>query len=122
MGENDECETVTDNWETGLEHKFVKADGALSDDIDVQCHKGFHDAYLSVIDDLVEWFGRVLDKSIGTLRIAGHSLGAAVGTLIAVHFQRLGWHVECVVTFGSPRVGNRGFKMLYESMGLSEIT
>lgn len=43
----------------------------------------------------------------------GHSLGAAVGYIVAQLFQaRNAWPVNRVVTFGCPRIGNRFYSMI----------
>ena len=44
---------------------------------------------------------------------AGHSLGAACATLAADRYARSGKAVQGVYTFGSPRVGDRGFQSQY---------
>ena len=71
---------------------------------------------------LISW----LEKSAGDkplVRIAGHSLGAALATyLFAVDIKQRGWQIDGVVTFGSPRVGQSGFKSLYQDLGLHHLT
>ena len=82
---------------------------------------GFQDAYLAVNLAVISW----LENTAGNeplLRIAGHSLGAALATLFAVDIKQRGWQIEGVVTFGSPRVGQRGFKSLYQELGLHHCT
>lgn len=67
-----------------------------------QVHQGFAHAYGAVREVANE----VLTRHPGTLLITGHSLGAALATLAAAeHATRQ----PELITFGSPRVGDRTF-------------
>lgn len=50
------------------------------------------------------------------LYITGHSLGGALATLMAAFLSNGSWPGVAVYTFGSPRVGNRGFAALYDHL------
>ncbi|MGQ0614442.1 MAG: lipase family protein [Planctomycetaceae bacterium] len=63
-------------------------------------HRGFHDALEGIRPDLAAWLARI-DRPVW---FTGHSLGAALATLAYARHRRDG-----LVTFGSPRVGNRSF-------------
>jgi hypothetical protein len=43
-----------------------------------------------------------------TVRVTGHSLGGSIATIFALKLAMMGYNVE-LVTFGSPRVGNKYF-------------
>eukprot|EP00435_Cladocopium_sp_Y103_P044462 s1648_g12.t1 len=122
------------NWSSDLHVATAPLQVLNSDNVNVTVHKGlgfksrydilfysFQDAYLAISSSLISW----LEKSAGDkrlVRIAGHSLGAALATLFAVDIQQRGWQIDGVVTFGSPRVGQSGFKSLYQELGLHRLT
>ncbi|MCL2706146.1 MAG: lipase family protein [Spirochaetaceae bacterium] len=72
-----------------------------------------HSGFQAVLDEIWEGEGMLCEylskqkKEKPLLRIffAGHSLGAALSLLAASRFP----YVNCVYTFGSPRVGNKEF-------------
>jgi hypothetical protein len=68
-------------------------------------HAGFLDAYASILDVLAGWIG-----TAGRTRLVatGHSLGAALATILAAAHPR-----ATLVTFGSPPVGTRAFAALF---------
>jgi len=68
-------------------------------------HRGFMEALEEVWSDLLPYITQ-LDGKGCKLWITGHSLGAALATLCASRYG----NVQGVYTFGSPRVGNDGFK------------
>ena len=47
------------------------------------------------------------------VRITGHSLGASLASVCAVHLHQRGVSLDSVVTFGSPRTGNSIFADWY---------
>lgn len=54
---------------------------------------------------------------IGTLRIAGHSLGSAVATMLALEITgKKVWTAPTAYTFASPRVGDASFANQYNSL------
>ncbi|HMG46877.1 MAG TPA: lipase family protein [Allosphingosinicella sp.] len=64
-------------------------------------HRGFLDAYESVREKVDNWVAGVAKTH---LVVTGHSLGAAVATLMAARHDQ-----AQLVTFGSPRVGSQAF-------------
>ena len=87
--------------------------------------EGFQDAYLTVNSAVIQWLEKMAtskDSCPSRLHIAGHSLGGALATLAAVDLTHRGWQVVAVVTFGSPKVGQRQFRELYEQLQLSKCT
>ena len=86
----------------------------LKTDIDVwltnwqqggKVHRGFKEALEEVWPDLIPYV-RKLHKKGCKIWVTGHSLGGALATLFASRYG----NVQGTYTFGSPRVGNEGFK------------
>ncbi|PSB24656.1 lipase family protein [Stenomitos frigidus] len=71
-------------------------------------HQGFVDAYFSVRDQIHTY---LKSHSVSSVTVTGHSLGGALATLCAVDVQYNFSPVDVeLYTFGSPRVGNSGFR------------
>ena len=72
-------------------------------------HRGFVTAYLSVRDKIHTYLS---NHSAASVTVTGHSLGGALATLCAVDIQyNFSNKVKVdIYTFGSPRVGNDGFR------------
>jgi len=83
------------------------------------CHSGFVQAYRDICLPIRREL-RGVPESI-PVYITGHSLGAALATLCAFDFWTKGRRVDGVYTYGSPRVGGKGFRNAYRKH-LSSIT
>lgn len=111
---------VTD-WLNNLEF------GLKPDDSGGLVHEGFMEDVAEVWNDntggLKSYLKPLLAGGTRTLWITGHSLGAALATLVAERAARDGgFVVRGVYTYGSPRVGDIQFKQNYEARGLNAIT
>lgn len=71
-----------------------------------QVHQGFWKAYEALRVAIDAWLG---EQRKGRLVITGHSLGAAMATLMAARYPN-----AILVTFGSPRVGTADFAAQFE--------
>jgi triacylglycerol lipase len=70
-------------------------------------HQGFVDAYFSVRDQIHAY---LRSHPATSVTVTGHSLGGALATLCAVDVQYNFSSIPIeLYTFGSPRVGNKGF-------------
>ena len=76
-----------------------------------RCHSGFVNAYKDIRLALTREL-RNVPKSV-PVYITGHSLGAALATICAFDFYKMGRRVDGVYTYGSPRVGDRHFRKEY---------
>ena len=70
-------------------------------------HSGFQESIDDIYSDLKTWIDQEQDKK-QKIYVSGHSLGAALATIAATRFD-----CEEVYTFGSPRVGNKKFKISF---------
>jgi len=71
-------------------------------------HDGFYSAYLHVRPQVLAWFETRGVPQGAKVRVCGHSLGGALATLCSLELSLRGYDVE-LVSWGSPRVGNRAF-------------
>jgi len=79
-------------------------------------HSGFdHDAFL-VFQDMLP----CLDKS-KTLVLTGHSLGAAISTLIMMYLYEEQFELGLSINFGQPKVTNRQGTEVYKSLPLLRV-
>mmetsp|Transcript_137865 Transcript_137865/g.384413 ORF Transcript_137865/g.384413 Transcript_137865/m.384413 type:complete len:377 (-) Transcript_137865:155-1285(-) len=84
-------------------------------------HTGFFTAYQNLRKEVM---AAVNCKACSNITALGHSLGGAMATLFAVDLKQTygeGCSVR-VVTYGSPRVGDRSFVEHYRSLGLEQST
>ncbi|CAE6955816.1 mdlA, partial [Symbiodinium sp. CCMP2456] len=114
------------NVSTDLDTEAVPLNPQLvpgSDLSAVLVHKGFQDAYLTVQADILQWLEKLGSlSSRPEIHLSGHSLGAVLATLAAMHLHSVGWPVVAVVTFGSPPLGSTELGKLYADMGLDKET
>lgn len=94
------------------------------DDKSVQVSKGFFKAYSYLKSDIFDKLEAMKNKyNTNNLMITGHSLGAAIGTLLAYDIlttnKSLGYDIRNLITFGSPRVGNDKFVESFENYALT---
>ena len=77
-------------------------------------HRGFKGSLDSVwpeLEEVVKELGK--DKP---LFVCGHSLGAALSLLAAYRFAANSYEVGAVYTYGSPRVGNKRYKEVFNDL------
>jgi predicted lipase len=76
---------------------------------DALMHRGFIDAYFAVRDQIHEY---IRTNGVTNVTATGHSLGGALATLCAIDVQYNFSNTVAVemYTFGSPKVGNEGFR------------
>ncbi len=102
------------DWMTNLDVSPVPIKDTRTGTIIGNMHKGFHDAYMSVHEDICN---RLKSHEDIPLYITGHSLGGALA-VVATWFQSSQRLAACY-TFGAPRVGDQGLidRFIDESEG-----
>ena len=93
--------------------RYVDATGNLAVD-PIQVHRGFNTFFDSAFEQVLQVIKAYSPKVI---HMTGHSLGAAHAGLLAPYFA---FHNPLasvyLTTFGQPRTGNRGYKILSETL------
>lgn len=102
--------------ETAKRHDIVVDAAAMKVSVlEGRIHSGFRTAYASVARDVQK---SVLELKDTPLYITGHSLGAALATIATQsleHHLRIREMIAACYTFGSPRVGDRGYDREFRS-------
>jgi hypothetical protein len=95
------------NWASDLD--AVKTSYTSFPECNCQVHKGFYSAEQSVISNVVSEVKRLQNMNPGyVVRVAGHSLGAALAQLTGMDLIKNG--ISCsVIDFGQPRVGTKEY-------------
>ena len=77
-------------------------------------HKGFMDIYTNFRNDLLSTIQQINTNKKKLIIISGHSIGAAVATLVAVDLAQSGYTNIVVYTFACPRIGDNTFKTIVD--------
>lgn len=72
-------------------------------------HKGFVDVYMKFRDDLSSTLQKLDPNKNKKIIISGHSLGAAIATMVGADLVQSGYQDVGVYNFASPRVGDQTF-------------
>jgi len=106
------------NWATNFSASLVPTQVG---DLQGSVHQGFQDAYLLVRDELhAKALNCLAEGQAGQGRpplilVSGHSLGAALATLVAYDFACTLRQEVRTITWGSPRVGDAQFVASYQA-------
>lgn len=84
---------------------------------EARLHQGFVRAASAIWPAVEEWLSQ---SAAQRLLVCGHSLGAAVATLIAWRARHLGFATR-LVTIGSPRVGDERFAASFDASGIDAL-
>jgi len=82
-------------------------------------HTGFHQAYISMHDSLLQWIRQSPSRADKSLMVVGHSMGGALATLCCRYMSEVAPYSQNksmlgLISFGSPRVGNEVFASALE--------
>jgi predicted lipase len=92
--------------------KFAKLDWSLGQG---QVHAGFAQSALALEGSVRRWLAGPAQQR-KQLLVCGHSLGAAIATLLALPLG-----ASMLVTIGSPRVGDAGFAASIDAAGIEVV-
>lgn len=84
--------------------------------LDIYVHKGFDEDTAEIYADLKPYL--LADH---TIKVTGHSLGAAISTLLMMYLHEDGYKVGKSINFGQPKLTNRRGVERYESLPLTRI-
>mgnify|MGYP001296665201 CR=1 FL=1 len=105
------------NIETWINNIQVKKISPY-DDINIEIEKGFYKEYTSIKSDVINNLMQ-LSQTYNTTKIflTGHSAGGALATLTAFDILSTytNYELKYLITFGSPRVGNRDFSYSFNN-------
>lgn len=102
-------------WQADIRYKQVMADSLNGYQDDMLVHEGFYGLYLSIRNQLWDWWNT--NKAlIDNLYITGHSLGGALSNLTAFDFANaFNSKYPIHYAFAAPRVGNVLFAKTFNS-------
>jgi len=106
------------NWITNL--NFLKTDYYFAP-CNCRVHSGFYDGYMYLKDQIVPVVKSLRAKYPSLpIRVTGHSLGAALATLCVADLAGVeGIHVDMMIHFGEPRVGDDDFVSWFKGLGVT---
>ncbi len=85
-------------------------------DLDIWVHRGFDAAARQVFDDVLP-----LIDSAQPIQFTGHSLGAAVATLLMMYFHNRGAMIGPSTNFGQPKITTRSGANAYSDLPLTRV-
>jgi triacylglycerol lipase len=95
-------------------HKQIQLDILQNTSKKANVHQGFINVYMKFRDELLSTLKK-LDKTKNVI-ISGHSLGAAIATLVGIDIAQYGRKNVVVYNFASPRIGDNVFKSIVDNM------
>lgn len=120
--------TAWQNVALDLDFEFVEPRELRMKNPNSRVHRGFYTATLSLATQIVKYLNSLnhMIQRRASVTVTGHSLGGAMATLLCAHTQFSKWadahtaygrnsHTR-LITFGSPRVGNKTFVDEYETL------
>ena len=98
-----------DLWQENIDAQFCTGPFQSKDRV----HRGFNLGISEIAEDLISKI-RAISNANSKIIITGHSLGGAIANIFAAHMFHQEIKPHLVYTFGSPRVGCKNFRRLYD--------
>lgn len=104
----------TDNLKNALENaEYLQSkDGKLG----IYVHTGFDADTIAVYRDVLPHL-----KKDYKVKTTGHSLGAAISTLLMIYLHEDGFHIERSINFGQPKVTNMAGVEAYDFLPITRV-
>ena len=95
--------------------KLAKEKVTLHDGRTMKVHKGYHQAANEIIKLLKNKLDMLILAKMRPIHVTGHSLGGAVGALVALYLQDRGYDDVSCRTFAAPALGDSRFRSIMET-------
>ncbi|MEE4192412.1 MAG: lipase family protein [Halieaceae bacterium] len=104
----------TDNLENALQDaEYLRAEDS---ELGIAVHRGFDADTRVIYADLKPRLDPQYD-----IYLTGHSLGAAVSTLLMMYLQKDGFRVVKSVNFGQPKITNKAGALVFQALPLTRV-
>ena len=104
----------TANLKNGLEDaRYLQSKNRK---LGIYLHRGFDADTMKVYEDLLPHLKKGYD-----VKVTGHSLGAAISTLLMIYLHEDGFKVERSINFGQPKVTNKAGVRVYDFLPLTRV-
>ncbi|SES75223.1 Lipase (class 3) [Nitrosomonas marina] len=87
-----------------------------NDRLGIHVHKGFDEDTFKIYQDILPFL-----KKDYAVRLTGHSLGAAIATLLMIYLHEDGFEIQRLVNFGQPKFTNKQGVERYHTLPLTRI-
>jgi hypothetical protein len=104
------------NWIANIDAR--KVNYTSFPECNCQVHKGFYEAEQNIIDRVIREVKRLkVSNPTYTVKVTGHSLGAALAQLTSMDLMKAGLTVKNVYNFGQPRTGDQKYSSFVGTKG-----
>lgn len=120
-GTNSVKEWITDTKVKQLnslqsKEKYKNTPSFMENNQDIMIHDGFLSIFSEIYENVLEILDYYDPNKEKTICVSGHSLGAAMATIVGLELENIGYTNTYIYSFGSPRIGNLQLKDYYNSL------
>ncbi len=116
--DREQLQTIAVRGTSNFENAWLDLEYTETRDVTLKAwvHRGFDKSARAVFADALPH----LNKTYRT-RVTGHSLGAAIGTILMMYLHDEGFRLERSINFGQPKVTNRAGVKTYDFLPLIRV-
>lgn len=116
--DSEQLQTIAVRGTSNFENAWLDLEYTETRDLMVKAwvHRGFDKSARAVFADALPH----LNKTYRT-RVTGHSLGAAIGTILMMYLHDEGFQLDRSINFGQPKVTNRAGVKMYNFLPLVRV-